>query len=342
VGPRVRTAALTGYAGLARSLGLDPVELLGEVGLDIADLEVPDRWVLATRVARLLELSAQESGCADFGLRLASLRKLGSLGPISVVLRDEPDLRSAIHLLIRYERAFNEALHLRLGETSGLATLEVWLEFEEPTPRDVSIDLVMGALVGVVRALVGDDWDPLMPTFSRPAPPDPEPYRRALGPGVRFDGEFTGLLLPARELDTPLITADASLRPYTRQFLQILDVPRERTVSDQVAEVVELLLPLGRCSLAQVSQHLGILPRPLQRSLADEGQTFSSIVHATRAREAERYLYSEGYSLTEVSQLLGFEAPSAFSRWFRQHFGISAIQWRRAARSLPARRHEPA
>lgn len=92
---------------------------MSEVGLDIAEVSVPDRWVPAARVARLLELSAERGHCPDFGLRLAELRSLGALGPIAVVLREEPDLGSAVALLIRYERAYNEALHLRLREAGG-------------------------------------------------------------------------------------------------------------------------------------------------------------------------------------------------------------------------------
>jgi AraC-like DNA-binding protein len=102
-----------------------------------------------------------------------------------------------------------------------------------------------------------------------------------------------------------------------------------------VVEALELLLPLRRHSMQQVSRHLGMRPRGLQRYLADRGETFSSVVHATRARLAERYLPNERYTLTEVSQFLGFEAPSAFSRWFRQQFGTSPKEWRRAARAGP-------
>jgi AraC-like DNA-binding protein len=43
---------------------------------------------------------------------------------------------------------------------------------------------------------------------------------------------------------------------------------------------------------------------------------------------AERYLQAERYTLTDISQMLGFTAPSAFSRWFRQRFGVSPTQWR--------------
>src|SRR3954468_1266450 len=141
--PRIRTNTLTGYAGLARSLGLDPAALMADVHLELADLELPGRWLPAGPAARLLALSAPRGGCPDFGLRMAALRRLGTLGPLSVVLRDEPDLRSAMELLIRHERAYNEALEMRLTEVDGLARAEVWLDFGEPAPSDQALDLVM-------------------------------------------------------------------------------------------------------------------------------------------------------------------------------------------------------
>ena len=170
------------------------------------------------------------------------------------------------------------------------ASIEVWLEFGEPIPSTQSIDLVMGALVGVVRTLLGSDWEPLTTSFSRPAPPDLEPYRRLFGPGLQFDGTFTGLLFPARDLDAPVVIADSSLRPYTQALLRAVGPPQVSSATVQVADVVELLLPLGRCSLTEVSRYLGLRPRALQRALAIEGESFSSVVHAIRARQAERYL----------------------------------------------------
>jgi AraC-like DNA-binding protein len=306
-----------------------------EVGLEIADLDVPGRWIPAAPTARLLELSALQAGCPDFGLRIAALRRLGTLGPLSVVLRDEPDLRSVVGLLIKFERVYNEALHLRLRESDGQATIEVWLEFGEPAPVEQSLDLVMAALLGIIRALVRSDWQPRSASFSRTAPSDPEPWRRLFGPKVAFDGEFTGLVLAARELEASIVTSDPSLRPYTQEFLRriVASGPTAATPGlADVAEAVELLLPLGRCSIDDVSQDLGLRPKVLQQYLADRGETFSSIVHATRARLAERYVPNERYSLTRVSQLLGFEAPSAFSRWFRQQFGTTPKEWRRRAR----------
>jgi AraC-like DNA-binding protein len=330
---RVRCATLTGYADVARSCGLDPAALMADVGLDIADLAVPDRWIPAAPVARLLELSAGRSGREDFALLLAERRQLSTLGPLSVALREEPDLRSALDMLVAYEHAYNGALHLRLTESGDLATTRLWLELGEPAPVHQALDLAAAALLGVIQDLLQDDWQPLSACFSHRAPADPGPYARLFGPRLQFEHEFTGLLMRASELDRGTATSDPSLRPYTRQFLESVTSRHEPTLAEQVGDLVEVLLPLGRCSMAQVGRHLGIQPRTLRRQLAEEGESFSSIVQAARARMAEQLLSNDRRSLTEVSRMLGFAAPSAFTRWFRQRFGSSPTQWRESVRS---------
>ena len=89
-----------------------------------------------------------------------------------------------------------------------------------------------------------------------------------------------------------------------------------------------MLLPLGHCPVDQVAKALGVDRRTLQRQLASEGESFSGLLHSVRAGLAERYLQNRRYSLTEIADVLGFTAPSAFSRWFSQQFGMSPTQWK--------------
>ena len=63
------------------------------------------------------------------------------------------------------------------------------------------------------------------------------------------------------------------------------------------------------------------------------GVSFSSLLHSTRSGLAEHYLANDRYSMTDVSQLLGFTAPSAFTRWFHQQFGMSPSAWRSTSRT---------
>ena len=329
--PGVRTATLDGYLGLARSVGLDPARILTNAGLAVADLAVPDKWVPAAVVSRVLERSANESGVEDFGLRLAGLRRLATLGPLSVVLSQEPDLRSALTLLCRYEHSYNEALRMRLDEDGDLATMRLWFEFGEPAPTRQATELATAALLGIVRELLGRQWEPLSICFTHRAPESLDGHRAVFGPRLQFGHEFSGLVFYAVELDAANMASDPLLRPYADQLRQALGAPPAATVTGQVTQLVEMLLPLGRCSTRQAARNLGVTQRTLHRQLAAEGQSFSVIVHTTREALAERYLSTDRYSLTDVSELLGFTAPSAFSRWFRQRFGVSPTQWRATA-----------
>ncbi|WP_433292778.1 AraC family transcriptional regulator [Pseudonocardia sp. CA-142604] len=334
-----RSASLHGYVELAGSLGLDPARLLADVGLTVADLAVPDRWVPAAAVARVLELSAAGSPRRDFGVRLAQLRRLSSLGPLSVVLREEPNLRSALHLLIRYEHSYNETIRVTLTESERLATLSLWLEMGEPAPTRQALELATAALVRLVRLLREPHWQALAVCFTHPPPADTTTHRRLLGPTLRFDHEFTGLVFSVSELNSTNALAspdDPLLRTYTRRLLQLIPRPRSADLVDRVRELVQVLLPVGRCTMPQVARELGMTKRTLHRRLEAQALSFADIVTSTRRGLAERYLAVGRYTVTDVSELLGFAAPSAFSRWFRTQFGVSPTAWREAATSVTA------
>ncbi|MFI8763355.1 AraC family transcriptional regulator [Streptomyces sp. NPDC053792] len=328
--PLVRTAALNGYVELSRSLGVDPQVLMKRVGLDTADLAVQDRWISGTAAVQLLELSAAASHHDDFGLRMAELRRFSNLGPLSLVVREEPDVRSALGLLLRHEHMYNELLHTRLSERNGLATLKVDLRLGDTMPARQATELVVGAFTRILRGFRDARWQPLSVWFAHRAPADPGRHRRLFGPGLEFDREFNGMVFYADDLDAPNAMADPQLRNYARQYFDtIAATPRDTSVVDRVRELIEALLPTGRCSIEQVARSLGVDRRTVHRHLALSGETFSSLLNATRMRLAEQVVASPRRSLTEISDLLGFSSLSAFSRWFREQFGRSPREWRK-------------
>jgi AraC-like DNA-binding protein len=334
--PSSRYGSLSGYLELAMSLGLDPDALMRSVGLDPADLAVPDKWVPTARIARLLEFSARAGGREDFGLRLAEYRQPSTLGPLSLVLRYEPSLRSALDLLIRYEHSYNEAIRIRLSEGNGLATIRLWFELGEPVAARQGEELAVAALYGIIRDFLGPTWRPLSVCFSHDSPATLDTHIRVLGDRLRFGHDFTGLLMYARDLDAPNAAADPGRRLGKDETLRALGAPRGLTAADRARDLVEVLLPTGRCSADEVARAMGVDRRTLHRHLTHGGTTLSSIVDVSRAALAERYLANDRYRMTEISGLLGFAAPSAFTRWFRRRFGDSPSQWRARRNRLPA------
>ncbi|MFH9725584.1 AraC family transcriptional regulator ligand-binding domain-containing protein [Streptomyces sp. NPDC017254] len=328
--PLVRTAALNGYVELSRSLGVDPRALMKRVGLDTADLAVQDRWISGPAAVRLLELSAAASHHADFGLRMAELRRFSNLGPISLVVREEPDVRSALTLLLRHEHMYNELLHTRLSVGNGLATLKVDLRLGDTAPARQATELIVAAYTRILRGFLDPRWQPLSVWFAHSAPADSARHRSMFGTGLEFDREFNGVVFYADDLDAPNAMADPQLRNYARQYFDAIGAaPRDTSVADRVRELIEALLPTGRCSVEQVARSLGVDRRTVHRHLAHSGETFSSLLNATRARLAEQFVASPRRSLTEISDLLGFSSLSAFSRWFHEQFGCSPRQWRK-------------
>ncbi|OIJ88350.1 AraC family transcriptional regulator [Streptomyces colonosanans] len=334
--PRVRNAALSSYVEVSQSLGIDPLSLMKHVGLDPVGLAVQDRWISGVAVVQLLELSAAASHHEDFGLLLAERRRFSNLGRISLVIREEPDVRSVLELLIRHEYMYNEMLRSRLSEAHGLATLKLCLDLGEATAAGQAAELAVGAFHQVLRNFLGTRWQPVAVCFTHGAPADTRTHRRIFGPVVEFDREFNGIVFYASDLDAPNLMSDPLLRTYARQYFESIAISRDTTELDRVRELIEVLLPTGRCSIEQVAGSLGVDRRTVHRHLSASGETFSSLLNATRTQLAEQLVANPRRSLTEISRLLGFSASSAFSRWFSERFGCSPREWRlRRTRQQP-------
>lgn len=328
----VRSAALTDYAEVARSVGLDPLQMLRRAGIGLAALQEPDLMVPADAVRQLLEDSAAQSRTENFGLRMAERRRLSNLGPVGLLARDEPTLRLALQAVIRYGSLHNQALHVDIEEAGGIATIREELLTGSGAVRQ-SIELTLGALMRILRVLLGQDWAPRRVCLMHPPPTDASLHHRLLGWRLDFGHAFNGIVCTSADLDTPLAASDPVMARYARQTLEAAlpqgDDRHADRLPHELRQLMLVLLPTGRCSVEQVAQHLGMTRRTLHRQLAARGQSFSALLQALRLELAARYLAQPSRRLAEVAQQLGFSAQSAFSRWHRHHHHRSPSEDRR-------------
>lgn len=323
----IRSASLSDFAPLATSFGLDPHALIREVGLDINCLSNPDLKIPIKLLDQLLEISAARSGVDDFGLRLAEKRTLSNLGPVGLVLREEPDLRRFLNSAIRYIYLHNEAISVQLTTQEPTVTVSIQFAVDGAMMRRQSTELAVGVLFRLIQTIMGRDWTPWSVCFAHAPPKNLAVYQRILGSKVIFLQDFDGVMIRSTDLDRPAPTADPVMARYARQYLESLSAGGQDMLAGKVRQLVTLLLPAGRCSIEQVAKYLGMDRRTIHRQLQRSGVTFSDIVSATRKELATRYLTSGARSLAETTDLLGFSAQSAFSRWFRQQFGCTAQAW---------------
>ena len=269
--PLARYASLNNFVELTRSFGLDPAAMVRDAGLDPAGLDTPDRWAPAAAIAELLERAAGACGREDLGIRLAELRRFSNLGPLSLVVREEPDVRSALRILTRYEHLYNEALHIHLAEADAAATIRVRLDLPEALRRQ-STELAVGVLYRLMRAFLGATWQPVAVGFTHRPPRHDTIHHRALGPVVRFGEDYDGLRVHTRDLDAPNAVSDPVLRGYARRLLGSIETGQRATTLDRVRELVEVLLPTGRCSVEHVARSLGVDRRTVHRDWPARGR----------------------------------------------------------------------
>lgn len=336
----VRAASLTHYSEVARASGLDPVRMLLDAGLSPGVLDEPDLMIPVERVAALLQSSAARSGNESFGLCMAEPRRLSNLGAVGLLIREQATLHDSLDVLMRYLPLLNGSLSLMVEAFDQVVVIR-----EEVKPGKANratrqrIELALGVMLRLMRQFLGADWQPRRVCLAHPAPRDLRTHHRVMGPAVAFDQDFNCIVCTRDDLEASNPSADPAMARYARQLLDASAPPPGGALHDDVRRTVRLLLPSGRCSIAQVSDHVGVECRTIQRRLADAGHTFSAIVNDVRKELAARHVLESDRPLAEVASLLGFSAPSGLSRWFHAQFGCSAKE-SRAKRS--AGRHAQA
>ncbi len=327
--PMVRIAALTNYLEVARHLGLNPQHQLSQVGLSLSMLEHPEQRVPITPVVSLLEESARACGCETFGLRMAESRQLADFGVISLLITHQATLREAIDTIVQYRHLINESLALYVDQEGKTAILREEIITVPPMPMRQGIELAIGTLYRLCAALLGSHWRPMSVNLTHDAPADLQVHKRLFGCKIEFGSEFNGIVIPAADLDAANPMADPAMARHARSFVDSLPGATDGSTLNEVRKAIYLLLPMGRATIEQIAQSLGLNVRTLQRRLEENGVTFSDLINEVRRELVLRYMENPRYSLSRIADLLGYGMPSSFTRWFTIQYGMSPAAWRR-------------
>ncbi len=326
----VRSATLYGVAELLHDLGHDARPLLRQQGLRLADLQQPDHPIPVDAACQLLEASALATGHSDFGLLLASRRRLANLGSVSVVLREEPTGLQALHSLCRYLQLVNPCLNTQWQEAGEVVVIEEQLLTDTAVPQRQAVEMAVGVMHGILRELLGSPWRAQRICFTHRAATDSSFAKRLFACPIDYNAAFNGIVCARAPLEAQLPGRDAALARFTQRALERSLVQAPQSSSHTVRQLVMALLAQGRCSATQVASTLRMDRRSLSRHLQREGESFGSILQAVRKELVMRQLQDSDRSISDIAHLLGFGSLSAFAHWYRSEYGCSVSQWRQA------------
>lgn len=334
----IRATNLWGYDELVRELGGDPARLLARFHIPPA-AERPDESFLPYReTALLLEASAVELDCPDFGLRLVRWQGLDMLGPVAVIARNADTIQNAFKAIARYLYIHCPALHLRLVEQTTAGRVQFDYRITEPglTHKRHSYELSMANAMQILRLLAGESARPTLMCFMHRQIGSDEAYEATFGCKVRFEQDWCGFHLPLQLARKRIDNADPQTLRLATAYLESEYAPGSATLATRVRELIQRLLPTGQCNAETIAEQLAMHPRTLQRRLAAEGVRYEQLLDDERRDQAEHYLAESGLYLSQITGLLGYAEQSTFNRSCQRWFGTTP---RRLRSQLPPSDH---
>lgn len=330
----VRSAALRKYVEFVTQLGGDAHALLARFQIDPAALTSRHAVIPYRAFVQLLERSAVELACPDFGMRLAAVQEgTKVLGPLEVAMRNSATVGAAFRYCAEHVRAYSTATRVAIDErpAEGAVFLrsEILVQKLPPHPQTMEHGLLLtqyaaGQLSGG-RVQAREIWfahEPVSPMGT---------YRANFGAVVKFGQPTNGAWFDARDFDVAVPDADPQLYELATHFIEQRFPSTEPGLSTRVRAIVERLLLAGACTFGGVASELGMHPRTLQRRLRTEGESFEAIKDGVRRDVALRYLRQPEIPLIRVAEMLGYSETAVLSRSCYRWFAASPRQLRAGA-----------
>ena len=323
----VRLATLLPVPALLRDHGVDPVNLLASVGLDLSAFDDAENKTAFRTAGVLLERCAQATACPHFGLLVGQQADVATLGRLGSLMRESPTVDAALRSLI---------LHMHLQSRGGVPTRSVvgdraivgYVIYQRDMRGTAQVhDLVVATSYKVMRSLCGRAWRPLAVTFSHAKPSDVTPYRQLFRAPLHFDADATAVVFDRRWLDHALPGSDTALHAFLQRTIAAESVQFSDLV-ERVRSTLRTMIPTGRATEVSVANLLEIPSRTLRRQLIAKGTSFRALAMETRYEIARQLLTDTRMAITEIAAALEYADPSAFTRAFRRWTDMSPAAWR--------------
>ncbi|MER7922315.1 AraC family transcriptional regulator [Streptomyces sp. NPDC096057] len=333
----VRAATLRGWRSLVVELGGDPVALLAAARLSGDVLDDEDALLPARSAMHLLEASAVELQCPDFGLRMAHAQDPTALGPLALVLQNLPTVWDMLHASARYLFVHSPSLTLTLlpagREFPGHVAMQFDMVLAPRPPARQAMDLALATTHRLLGLAVKTDYRPRAVLLSHSPAAPLSTYVRFFGAEVRPERAHAALILDEHLLDVPLNDVDDTIRRVAISYLETHYPAPGSSVSDLVRNATSRTIGAGaRAGLDEVARMLAVHPRTLQRRLAEEGAGFDDLRDEVLKGLVYQYLTESSLPMSQVALVLGFSEQSVLTRACRRWFGQTPTALRRGER----------
>lgn len=327
----LRIGATMGVPEVLESLGMDPAEVLAEVGLGLELFDDPNNRIAFAARGRMMEHCAKRTGCPQFGLLVGQKAGLSSFGLVGLLAKYSPDVGSALDSLVRFMH-----LHVR-GATTTLyvGPEQAELEYQIYQAGAQGNEQVGAGAVAVAQNILcdlcGNDFKPIEARFAHREPADVEPFQKFFQAPLDFNAEQYALVFSAKWLNRRVADSSPELLALLRREIDKLEIGLADDLAQQVRTLLRTTLATGHASADQIAEFLSMHRRTLNRHLNAQGISFRKLVDEVSFEISRQLLEDSDLEIVQIASLLGYSNASAFTRAFRRWSLTTPAVWRTRA-----------
>lgn len=325
----VRTGPLLVIPTLLAEFGVEPSRVLVEAGVDPVLLAGSENRVSFALLGRLLEACVAATGCPYFGLLVGERFEIGSLGVLGQLMRNSPDLRTALRLAtLHLELHDRGALSLLLDDGRGVTDLGYSLFAGRTVATEQILDGAMAMHQRLLQTLCGPAWTARTIRLSHKRPPHVTVLRRSFRVPIEFDAKLSAVVFDAKWLAFPIPGADPRMFADVMAAVAAQRPRHEDAFLPEVRRALAAMVLSGYASAASLASLFGMNERTLRRRLADRGTAVRGLIGEVRRELAHHLLRDTALPVSEIAAILGYSDLTVFSRAFRAWTGVNPRQWR--------------
>jgi AraC-like DNA-binding protein len=301
-----------------------PVEpLLRRANLSPQQAQNPDARIPVRDQIQFLNLVADELDEDFLGIRLAETIDLRQLGLLYYVAASSDTLGDALQRVARYSTILNEGVRIKYRPGKHLVITFTYFDVARRYDRH-QIEFFITTLLRICHELSGVALLPLSVKLMHHRANMPPEFNGLFGSCVTFNSHVDEVIYSGPIAHTSLLDTDPYLNSLILGYCEEALAKRHRKSATwrlRVENAIAPLLPHGDAKIGQIAARLGVSQRTLARRLATEGLTFLKILDDLRCDLAKRYLQERELPISEITWLLGYKEPSAFTHAFKRWTG---------------------
>lgn len=318
-----------------RDIGSPSGKALAQVG---AALEANPEWIELREFVELLEVIGQTCRPSSIAWAAGQNIELPFGAELGRAILGCRSLGTAFHWMCQYFPLLQDSSFLRLDVDEDWTTLSY--KILDPTiwPRHEDAMFTLGIYAGLIKAAAPEAWNHVQVTVEAEQDQIRADLASIVQATVVYGGHANTLRFPTGAINAPLNLAPPCEPGLLKKLsAELTRKRRNAPIADRTRQMIYREMNDGSVNQEHIARELGISSRTLRRRLAEENQSFQSLLDECRMEFATlEFRIRRKLSLSDMALRLGYSEHSTFSRAFARWAGMAPQEYRRSLLSARA------